>query len=728
MKTGAQAGIGFAVAFHLPELVSAAESAVSIFEPNAYISISTDDAVTLWVTRSEMGQGVRTNLPAALAEELDVDLSRVTLQQAMPGVRFKGIRLRTSGSGSSSGTFSSLRKAGATAREMLIAAAASSWNVSSDSCHTESGTVVHTTSGKKLSYGALATKASRQPVPPNPALKNPADFRFIGKPLRRIDGPQIVNGTATYGLDVYIPGMLFAVIERCPYLHGSVRSFDASKTVAVPRVRAAIPITKGISTGIAVVADNTWAAMKGREALKVEWNAGPNRDFDSNSFTGTLESAFSQDGYPIRREGDTVQQLRNSDRTLQAIYHYPFEAHAPVEVMNCTADVRENSCEVWVSTQTPETAQENIMKMLNLPAERIKVHTTLVGGGFGRRLFVDYVDEAVELSQKLKKPVKVLWTRTDDTRHGYFQPASAEQMRAGVDRNGRILAWLHKSVGSDLSMYPLPTTEQRKDLDRYAKDESPWGAFDTFYNFPALKVDYVPVDSPVPTGPWRAVEYPSRVFARESFLDEIARSAGADPLQMHIDLLAPGDVVKLGSQAIDRARMIRVLELAREKSNWSQPLTATNDRLRGRGLAINVYDGESYIAQVAEVSLSRELSDLKVERIVCVVDCGLPINPLGLEGQVESGITWGLSATLHGKIDFQNGQVVQQSYRDFRVMRMNEMPRIETYIVPSTASPGGFGEHSVPPVAPAVANAIFDATGKRLRRLPFATAALEAKI
>ena len=724
----AQASAGFAVAFYLPEWEAAAEPEPPLFEPNAYISIARDNKVTLWVTRSEMGQGVRTNLPAALAEELDVDLARVNLQQAMPGARFKGIRLRTSGSGSSSGTFGALRKAGATAREMLISAAASTWNVDPMSCRADSGTVIHVPSGRSLNYGALVAKAAQQPVPVNPPLKNPATFRLIGKPLKRIDAPQIVRGTAVYGLDVHVPGMLFAVIERCPYLGGRLVSFDANKALQVPQVRGVFPITKGISTGVAVVGDNTWAALKGREALKVEWNPGPNQNFDSEVFAQELESAFALDGYPIRRDGDAPHALQNSSKTLDAVYHYPFEAHAPVETMNCIADVREDSCEVWVSTQTPETAHENIMKMLGLPSERIKVHTTLVGGGFGRRLFVDYVDEAVELSKQLGKPVKVLWTRTDDTRHGFFHPASAEQMRAGIDADGRILAWVHKSVGSDLSMFGLPTAEQMKDLQRYAKDEAPWGAFDTPYNFSALKVDYVPVDSPVPTGAWRSVDYPSRVFARESFLDEVARAAGRDPLQLRIDLLAPGDILKLGDQNIDRGRMIRVLELSREKSNWLQPLNPTANRLRGRGLAINIYEGESYIAQVAEVSLARDLSDLKIERIVCVVDCGFPINPLGLEGQVESGITWGLSATLHGKIDFQKGQVVQQSYRDFRVMRMNEMPRIETHIVPSISSPGGFGEHAVPPVAPAVTNAIFDATGKRLRRLPFAAGSLEKAI
>ena len=385
--------------------------------------------------------------------------------------------------------------------------------------------------------------------------------------------------------------------------------------------------------------------------------------------------------------------------------------------MNCTADVRNDSCEVWVPTQTPETAHADIMKSLNLPAAAVKVHTTLLGGGFGRRLFVDYVHEAVELSKAIGQPVQLLWTRADDMRNGFFHPASVEQLSAGIDGEGRAVAWFHKNASSNLSMFGLPTEEEKKDLQRYARDESPWGSFDNPYNFPSMKVDFVPVDSPVPTGAWRAVEYPSTVFSRESFIDEIAHASGKDPLQFRIDLLQPGDVLSLGSQKIDRSRMIKVLELAREKSNWTKPLR-DKSRLRGRGVALNIYSGESYIAQVAEVSAAKDLSDLRVERIVCVVDCGLPINPAGIIGQVESGITWGLSATLHGKIDFRDGAVQQATYNDFRVMRMNEMPEIETFIVPSNVPPGGFGEHPVPPVAPAVANAVFNATGKRIRDLP----------
>lgn len=717
VQSSAYAGAGLAIAFRLPEVL--AKSGPTVFGPNAYIRITSNNVVTLSITRSEMGQGVRTNLPATLAEELEVELSKVKLDQAMPGARFKGIRLRTSGSGSSSGTFMALRKAGATAREMLISAAAQKWKVSRSSCRAELGFVVDK-SGRRLSYGELVEAAALQPVPANPPLKDAKDFRLIGKPLKRIDGPAIVRGSATYGFDVRVSGMLFAVMERCPYLGGKVSSFEGRKALAVDGVRHVIPIQAGIYTGVAVVGESTWAAMKGREALAVQWDKGSNSAFDSDRFLTKLQNAFGEEGYPIRREGDAAGALQSAASRLEAVYEYPFQAHAPIETMNCTADVRSNSCEVWVPTQTPETAHSDIMKMLNLPSEAVKIHTTMLGGGFGRRLFVDYVHEAVELSKAIGKPVQLIWTRTDDMRYGFLHPASVEKLSAGLDANNRITAWLHKSVGSDLSMFGPPSEEEKKDVQRYAKDGSPWGAFDNPYNFPTMKVDYVPVDSPVPTGPWRAVEYPARVFARESFVDEIAHASGRDPLQLRIDLLQPGGVLTLGWQKIDRSRMIRVLEVLREKSGWTKPIMTSElgNRLRGRGVALNIYHAGSYVAQVAEISVARDLSDFRIHRICCAVDCGFVINPAGLEGQVESGITWGLTATLHGKIDFRSGRVQQGTYRDFRVMRMNEMPNIETYLVPSTEPPEGFGEHPVPPVAPAVANAFFAATGKRVRSLP----------
>jgi isoquinoline 1-oxidoreductase beta subunit len=708
--------VGLVIGFRLEGVMRAADSE-HVFEPNAYIRVAPDNVITLWVTRSELGQGVRTNLPAALAEELEVDLSQVLLEQAMPGGRFKDIRLRTSGSGSSSGTFAALRLAGAAAREMLISAAAETWGVDRATCRAASGSVTHSVSGRSLTYGELVERAARLRVPTDPPLKNPADFRLIGRPLKRIDGPAIASGQAVYGCDVRLPGMLIAVMERCPILGGKLASFDGAKALAVPGVRHIVPIRSGLSGGVAVIADNTWAAMQGRDALHVEWDKGAHADFDSGRHIENLKAAFSQEGYPIRRDGEAAQALAGAPHQLEAVYEYPFQAHAPLETMNCTADVRSDSCEIWVPTQAPEIALANTAKTLGLNPDAVKIHITLVGGAFGRRLIVDYVDEAVEVSRKIGKPIQLTWTRADDMRHGFFHPASVERVQAGLG-DGKILAWVYKSAGSDLSVSNFPPPEEKKDPNVYAKYGLPWGAYDNFYNLPTMKTDFVPVESPVPTGPWRAVFYPARVLARECFIDEIAHSLNKDPLQFRIDLLQPGNVWKLGDQEVDRARAIKVLEFAREKSGWAKPLLPEEDRLVGRGIAINVYDSESYIAQVAEASVARDLTDLRVHRIVCVVDCGLVINPLGLQGQVESGVAWGLSATLFGGIDFREGRAVKGTYDEFRVLRMNEMPRVETYIIPSNLDPGGFGEHSVPPVAPAVANAIFAACGKRLRRLP----------
>jgi len=720
LRASAAAGAGLVIWVELPNR-SVAET-TNVFEPNAYISISPDNVVRLWITRSEMGQGVRTALPMMLAEELEADWSQIQLEQAMPGGRFKGIRLRTSGSGSTVGTYKALRKAGATAREMLIAAAAENWKVEHSTCRAANGTVIHLPTGRSLSYGELATAAARQQPPQDPPLKDAKDFRIIGKPLKRMDNPGIVTGRAIYGLDVHVPGMLYAVLERCPYLGGKVASFDPRNALAVAGVRHVVPVNSGIATGVAVVADHTWAAMRGRAALQVEWDPGPNHNFDSDRFLREMENALGQEGYFVRNDGDAPAALNSAAKKLEATYEFPFQAHAPVEVMNCVAHVRPDSCEVWAPTQCPEVAQSETAKMLGLPEDSVKVHITLLGGAFGRRLFADYVPEAVEISRAIGKPVQVIWTRSDDMRHGFFHPSDVERIAGGLDASGRPIAWLQRSVGSNLSMFGFPTDEQKNNPRLYFNDGSPWGSFDNPYNFPNLKADFVPLNSPVPTGPWRAVEYPPTVFARESFLDEIATAAGQDPLEFRLRLLAPGDVLQVGDAKIDRSRLIKVLRVAAEKARWGTPppqaTSQKDDRQWGRGIACNVYDSDCFMAQVAEVSVGRQSRDIRIHRIVCAADCGLVVNPAGLEGQAESGIIWGLSATLHGKIDFRQGAAVQQSYTDFEVIRMHESPEIETHIVPSDHPPGGFGETAVPAVAPAVANAIFAATGKRVRQLP----------
>ena len=722
LKTAA--GTGLVLAIDLKAFCSAESKAE--FAPNAYIEIRPDNGIRLWVTRTEMGQGVRTTLPMMLADELEVDWSQIQLEQAATVPRFKGIRLRTSGSGSTVGTYNTLRKAAATARAMLIGAAAEQWGVEPATCRAQAGAVVHTASGKTATYGQLANAASKRPVPENPPLKDPKDFRYIGKPMKRTDGQAILTGKANYGLDTRVSGMLYAVVKRCPYLKGSAISYDRTKAMAVRGVQYVVPVEKGLATGVAVVADHTWAAMKGAEALEVTWNPGPNRNFDSDQFLRDMEDALSESGYYVRGDGDAAKAMASSERKLQAVYEFPFQAHAPLEVMNCIADVRAGSCEIWVPTQAPTTAQEDTAKQLGIPVEAVKVNVTLTGGGFGRRLFVDYVPEAVEVSKAIGKPVQVVWTRSDDMRFGFFQPPSIVRIAGGFDHAGKPLFWNQRSVGSDLSMFGPLDEKALADPHHYFNDGSPWGSFDNPYNFPNLQADFVRRNSPVPTGPWRAVEYPAQVFARESFLDEMAYAAGRDPLELRLELLQPGDVLKLGDAKIDRGRLIGALKLVAEKSDWHRSPTTVPGRLWGHGLACNIYSDDCFMAQVAEVSVGKDKGDIRVHRIVCALDCGRVINPLGLEGQNESGITWGLTATLHGRIDFRNGTAVQENYGDYEVIRMQEAPLIETHIVASELPPGGFGETAVPPVAPAVANAVFAATGKRIRRLPITSEKLKA--
>jgi isoquinoline 1-oxidoreductase subunit beta len=726
LRDGSSAAIGLTLAFHLNFGALAAEPGTQEFAPNAFIRIGPDNIVRLWAIRSEMGQGVRTLLPMVLADELEADWERVVIEQARMEARFKGIRLRTSGSGSAAETWEPLRKAAASAREMLVSAAAEQWQVDPKTCVAQQGTVIHSPTGRKLTYGQLANAASRIPVPTKPRLKDVKDFRLVGKPVKRRDAKAIVSGSAIYGLDVKLPGMLYAVVARCPYLGGKLVACDPAPALKIAGVKNVIPIRTGFSGGVAVVAINTWAALKGRNALQPVWDKGPHAAFDSDSFMRELESSLAQPGFPIRRHGDASTALADSPTKLEATYEYPYQAHAPLETMNCTADVRATSCEVWVPTQAPEASQQEAARLLGIPAETVQVNVTMLGGGFGRRLQVDYVLEAVEVSRAAGKPVQVLWTRDDDMKHGFFQAPKIEHIQAGLDAGGKPVAWLHKSCGPDLSVLGLPTEQDRKNPNFYSDDGMPWGMFDNPYNFAHQSGDFVPVQSPVPTGPWRAVMYPSTVFARESFIDEIAYASKVDPLELRLRLLQPGDVLDLKIAKVERARLIAVLRLVAEKSGWPTLPREESGRLWGRGVACNVYAEDCYLAQVAEVSVSKDLSDIRVHRIVSAVDCGLALNPLGIEGQTESAIAWGMSAALGGKINFKNAQAQERSYADFKVLRMDHAPRVETHILQGSDMPGGFGETAVPTVAPAIANAIFAATGNRVRRLPITAVSLAA--
>jgi len=665
------------------------------WKPNAWIRIDGDGVVVI-IGKQEMGQGVRTSLAMIVAEELDLDWAKIRVEQASTGPGYTS--LNTGGSGSIYRSWRTLRPAAATAREMLLRAAAKEWKVARTSLRTENGAVVHQPSGRTRSYASLASVAATLEIPKDVPLKSPADFRIVGRRAKRLDGPAIVTGAAKYGLDARVPGMSFATLVRCPVAGGTLRSFDAGDAKKVRGVRDAI----ALENAVAIVADNSWAALKAQTLVRAQWNDGPNAAFDSDRYIDTLLSASNED-HVTRRDGDVPAAMAVAAKTLEAKYVYPFYAHAPVEPMNAVARVRDGRCEIWAPTQAPNRVQEVAAQRLGIAKEQVTVHPTLIGGGFGRRLAADYALEAVDVSKAIGgAPVQVLWSRTDDMQFGHLQHATVESLRAAVDARGNLVAWSHAKVSNPImTVFPPPATD---DPETYLAS----GSIDIPYAIPNVAVSYVYVPSPVRYGPWRSVESPASVFGRECFLDEIAHAAGRDPLQMRLDLLQGPAKVKVGGRDIDRARLRRVLETVRDRSGWGKRL--------GQGVACNIYDGDTYVAHVAEVTVKG--GRWRVERVVSAVDCGPVINPTGVEQQMEGGIVWALTQ-LMTEITIRDGRVEQRSYADFAVPRLRDTPRIEVHIVPTEGpQPCGMGEPPVPPLAPAVLNAMFSATGKRIRRLP----------
>jgi isoquinoline 1-oxidoreductase subunit beta len=679
-----------------------AASPAASFTPIAHVRIDTDGTTTLFVDKVEMGQGVRTSLATILAEELDADWTRVRVETAQPGSAFPN--MHTAGSGSVSDAWRGLRQAGASARAMLVAAAARTWRVPAASCRTEAGAVFHDASGRRLDYGRLSSRAAQVLVPAKAPLKTESEFRIVGRPRLRVDGPAIVTGTALYAADIRIPGLKFATLVRCPVEGGTLRSWDAAEARARPGVRGVL----AISNGVAVVADCTWAALKGREALRVEWNPGRNAGFSTAALREERLAAARRGGTVARDDGDVAGAFKNAAQVLEAEYEDAYQAHASVETLACVADVSAERCEIWVGTQSPNRARSIAAEVCGLPEERVVVHVTLLGGAFGRRIANDFVREAVEIAKLVRSPVQLLWTRGDDTHHDYFHPAQNHVVRAALDATGALVGLQHSAADSSLTMFGEP---DRNDPETFQH----WGAHDNPYAIPALRTDLALFDSPVRTGAWRSVAYPPSVFARESFIDEIAHATRRDAVELRRGLLSEPRMAQIpGGRPLDRHRLRRVLEEAAERSGWGSPLPAG----RGRGIACNAYHRSTCVAQAAEVTAS--LGQLRIDRIVSVVDCGTVVNPLGAAGQVESAIAWGLTAALKSEITIRNGRVEQSSYRDYPVLRIDEMPEVEVHFVHTPDAPArGLGEQCVPTVAPAVMNALFAATGRRVRRLPY---------
>ncbi len=680
-------------------VAAAASGSAEVFQPNAFIRIATDGKVSVIVGQAEMGQGVLTSLPMIVADELEVDWNDVSYEHGPPGKEYVNPALGgqiTGGSASVKGFFDPLRKSAASVREMLIAAAAQQWGVPVAECRARSGEVFHPASRRTAKYGTLLAAAAKIPPPVEPKLKDPKDFRYIGKSVKRLDSPEKVNGTGVFGIDVKVPGMLTAAILRSPVIGGKVASVNDAAAKAVKGVRHVVRLPDGVG----VVADNFWAAKKGRDALKVTWDEGPMRGVSSEGiYQAGVEAAKRGKAIEAKKVGDVAAARAKAAKTIEAVYYTPFLAHATMEPMNATADVRADGCEVWSGIQAQMVVQGQVAKELGIAPEKVKVNNTLLGGGFGRRLG-DYVIDAVRMSKVVGKPVKVIWTREDDTHWDFFRPTSYNVMSAGLDAAGKPVFWQHRVVSPSImgalgpALFGFSPPADR--LDETATE----GAHTLPYDTQNLLVDWVRTDPGVPVGFWRSVGSSHTAFSTECFLDELAHAAGKDPVQFRISLLAK------------HPRHAGVVRLAAEKAGWGRKMP------KGKGLGVAVHESfGSYVAQVAEVSVGKD-GKVKVDRVTIACDCGQVVNPDTVVAQMEGGMVYGLTAALYGEITLKDGRVQQRNFYDYKMLRMNEMPKCEVHIVPSTEKHGGVGEPGTPPIAPAVVNAIFAATGKRIRSLP----------
>ena len=695
LKAGLAVGGGLMVGFSVfPEATFADSTQLQTFMPSAFITITADDRITLTMAKIEMGQGTYTSLPMLIAEELEVGLDQVILRHAPADAQLYGGPRKdqfTGGSLTIRTMWQPMREIGAAARMMLIDAAAQLWKVPAVQCQARQGAVVHTPSGRQVSYGQLADLAARLPIPTSLALKPVTAFHLIGQPAKRLDAPDKVNGVAQFGIDACLPGMLFAVVRACPEMGGTLRSIDEVNARALPGVRDVVRLPNAV----AVIADNTWYAKQGLAALAIEWSTGPNADLSTSDLLALMRAALNKPGVLARNDGDALQLLAADPKRVEASYYNPMLAHAPMEPINCTVHVRDKDADIWVGTQVPARARDVAAKILGIPPERVTLHGYLLGGAFGRRLETDYVEQAVLIGRQVAAPVKITWMREEDIQQGICRGLYAHSVSASVDANGFPVALSHKIAGpSNLARWAPGALKDGLD------GNSAEGSTQFSYDIPNYRSEYIKEDGPVVTGFWRGVGATRNLVVLESFIDELAAKAGRDPLQYRLAMLKKNQ------------RAHRVLSRAAEIAGWGQSMAVNS----GRGIALlNAWD--TYMAQVVDVSVSTSGS-ITVQRVVCVVDCGVVVNPDTVVAQMQGGINFGLTAALYGNITLDKGRVQQSNFHDYPILRMNQSPQIDVEIIASNEAPGGVGESGTAGVGGAFVNAVAAATGKRFYTLP----------
>jgi isoquinoline 1-oxidoreductase beta subunit len=695
LASTAGAGLALGIRFGTADAADATDDAHSsaAFAPNAWLRVEPSGRVIIVMAKSEMGQGVLTALPMIVAEELDADWNAVTIERSPATQAYPTF---TGGSQSVRTMWTPLRQSGATARAMLVAAAAAQWRVPVAECTTNAGVVMHAKTSRRLGYGALAVRAASLPVPAPETvpLKAAKDFRLVGKPITRRDLPDKVKGRAIFGIDVRVPGMLVASVARCPEFGGAIGRVNDTHARAVAGVRQIVRLDalpdKGLPARVAVLADTTWAAMEGRRALEIEWTPGPDHAFDSEAMFEHARGALDIAGEIMEQVGEQKPPADPS-RVIQRDYELPFLAHATMEPMNCTAHVTSTHAEVWAPTQMGGGMQKAVAKFLSLDPSAVTVHVTLLGGGFGRRAYSDFVIDAVQIAKAAKRPVKVIWSRDEDIQHDLYRTASVQRLRAELDASGKPVSWFNRVAGPSDAGYWNPKSLHMGEMD--PPEVIPYAIQNRI-------ADFVYVPAPVPLGAWRAVVNTQNAFCVESFIDELAVATKQDPVEFRLAMLD------------GKPRMQNVIRLAAESAGWGKPLPQG----RGRGISFFDYDG-TYVAQVAEVTVAAD-GAIRVDRVTCAFDCGQMVNPDTIRAQIEGSVAWAVSATLYGEITVKNGRTVQSNFNDYPVIRLPEMPRVDVHLVVNEEEPSGVGEPAVPGVAPAVANAVFAATGRRVRRLP----------